>query len=125
MNREQRLEKILREMAPLFRSYLEDAGGCDHSVGICACKDEKILMQAEEILNTITFNGKEMTLPQGMTYQTLNGDRAGDYACVLYKGAEIVDDEQGYLLFISYPDGTMAEVNTLEEAKERIDKHVV
>lgn len=36
--------------AKLLEGYLEDAGGCDHSVGICMCADYRIL---DEMLRAI------------------------------------------------------------------------
>lgn len=42
----------LRELLNLYRDWLEDAGGCDHSVGICYCSDWELVEAIKPSLAT-------------------------------------------------------------------------
>lgn len=44
------LKSILREMTDVYRELVDDAGGCDHSVGICWCDDYWLIERAEKAL---------------------------------------------------------------------------
>lgn len=42
-----RLLTALEAMIPIFEAWLKEAGGCDHSVGICMCSELCILDEAK------------------------------------------------------------------------------
>jgi hypothetical protein len=44
------LEHALRRVLPLFESYVNDMGTCDHSVGICLCEDYAALDELKRVL---------------------------------------------------------------------------
>lgn len=44
------LESVLREMTGVYKELVDDAGGCDHSVGICWCTDYWLIERAEKVL---------------------------------------------------------------------------
>jgi len=69
----------------------------------------------------VTFNNRQMELPEGMFFRSADTSIPGDYSVILYRGYEIVEDEQGYIMFVEAPDGRLAEVVTLQEAKDYID----
>ncbi len=37
----------------LIREYLENLGGCDHSVNICMCRDIRVAERLSEILHVV------------------------------------------------------------------------
>lgn len=44
------LRQSLKECRDLVARYVKDLGGCDHSVGICACADYAVIERADEAL---------------------------------------------------------------------------
>lgn len=50
MTRQPSLLDTLVKVEKWMKEMIEDAGGCDHSVGICWCGDYRLL---EELTNTI------------------------------------------------------------------------
>jgi hypothetical protein len=48
------LVEALTKLTIIVASYLEDSGGCDHSVGICACSDIQALEDAEKLCGICT-----------------------------------------------------------------------
>ena len=44
------LEHALRRVLPLFESYVEDMGVCDHAVDICICEDMAALEELKRVL---------------------------------------------------------------------------
>lgn len=44
------LQEVLKEMTVLYKELVEDAGGCDHSVGICWCADFWLIERAKKVL---------------------------------------------------------------------------
>lgn len=46
----ERRRKLLTDALELIQGYLKEQGGCDHSVGICACHDLRV---AEEIASEL------------------------------------------------------------------------
>ena len=43
--------KVLRDALELLRDYIEECGGCDHSVGLCGCLDRQLLGAATAVLD--------------------------------------------------------------------------
>ena len=45
------LESVLRDITKVYQELVGDAGGCDHSVGICWCEDYALIRRAKEVLD--------------------------------------------------------------------------
>ena len=43
--------EIFKKLTSNLKESLEDAGGCDHSVGICYCQDIQLIEDANNILD--------------------------------------------------------------------------
>ena len=46
-----KLEYVLRDVTEMYQELVDDAGGCDHSVGICWCEDYALIRRAKEVLD--------------------------------------------------------------------------
>lgn len=47
------LKSVLREITTVYKELVDDAGGCDHSVGICWCADHWLIERAEKVLENV------------------------------------------------------------------------
>lgn len=47
------LKSVLREITEVYKELVDDAGGCDHSVGICWCDDYWLIERANKVLNNV------------------------------------------------------------------------
>lgn len=53
LEQQQQIDKAIRlidRFADLIKTQLQEQGGCDHSVGICACKEIQLLDEAKEFI---------------------------------------------------------------------------
>jgi len=50
---------VIKALVEIVQDYHKDAGGCDHSVGICFCGEYRILDYAEDIINKYESRGGE------------------------------------------------------------------
>lgn len=48
----EQMREALKQTTELLAEYLRDAGGCDHSVGICYCNDFRVLEEAQAALSS-------------------------------------------------------------------------
>ena len=58
--REARLEGALREALPLLLLYKDEAGPCDHSVGICFCGIEHAIFRIRNVLGNLPEGGDDV-----------------------------------------------------------------
>lgn len=47
---------VLERVLPLYQSFVDDSGGCDHSVGICMCEDFAVLSDIRAALKVKPSN---------------------------------------------------------------------
>ena len=50
---QRQLADSLKKLIAIVEMYAQEAGGCDHSVGICMCGENRDLAEAKELLERL------------------------------------------------------------------------
>ena len=65
--------KVLGDALELLREFIEDCGGCDHSVGVCICGERELLNEATAALQSLVSCDRDKRDPLGEALNSGDG----------------------------------------------------